>query len=413
MSQPSAPPRQQPDTAELVREWWPEIAMAGGVLLIALTTVTSAGQNLSALAYNQNIVLVAGMPAATAMFRRAPGGALVLWWVIGFFQLAYGIDILAIELAVGVVAYGTARYGSTAVLWCSGLSIPLAAVAAAAMAAQGHLSYNDPLLGQIADLTVGPVRASITLLLAGTLPLVVPWLVGLVLRARARTLESEAATVQAREQMAAAEEVARLRADQARLARDVHDVVGHSLAVVLAQAESAQFLPDDDTERIRATFTAIATSARESLRDVRQVLASTRDDQPAAVPQSGLAGLIEGVRAAGYVVEESVEGVPRPLPPELDVVVFRVVQEMLTNALRHGERSLPVVLEQHWQGDLRIETRNTVGPPSSLGEGQGLLGMRRRVEAVGGRLDVRRRLDGDHETFTCTAWIPTHAAELR
>ncbi len=110
------------------------------------------------------------------------------------------------------------------------------------------------------------------------------------------------------------------------------------------------------------------------------------------------------------------------MPPELEVVAFRVLQEMLTNAIKHGRRDQPVLVERHWDGDLRVEVQNSVGPddagptldetqpirgvpaPSSADGGQGLDGMRRRLEAVGGRLDVRRRTDPP--TFTATAWLP-------
>jgi signal transduction histidine kinase len=123
-----------------------------------------------------------------------------------------------------------------------------------------------------------------------------------------------------------AEEIARLREDQARLARDVHDVVGHSLAVILAQAESAQFLEDADTTGLKRTMANIATSARSSLDDVRTVLATTQGRPSGPPQQPDLEGLLDGVRASGHVVESTVVGTPQPLPPELEVVDFRVLQ---------------------------------------------------------------------------------------
>ena len=194
----------------------------------------------------------------------------------------------------------------------------------------------------------------------------------------------------------------------------MHDVVGHSLAVILAQAESAQYLPDDDPERLKATLATIAGSARESLQDVRAVLSA--GSQP--VPVGELDDLVTGVRAGGRDVRSSDVGVPRPLPPELAAVAYRVQQEMLTNAVKHGSREAPVLLERHWDGELRLEVRNVVAPPAGdhtvplaavTGEespGQGLDGMRRRLESVGGRLDVRRREEPEGTTFTVTAWMP-------
>jgi signal transduction histidine kinase len=113
-------------------------------------------------------------------------------------------------------------------------------------------------------------------------------------------------------------------------------------------------------------------------------------------------------------------GVPQPLPPELEVAAHRVVQEMLTNAIKHGRRDRPVHVERHWpegswDRDLRIEVRNVAEHASDETQplqvvngapGQGLDGMKRRLDAVGGRLDVRRREDHGEPTFTATAWVP-------
>jgi signal transduction histidine kinase len=86
-----------------------------------------------------------------------------------------------------------------------------------------------------------------------------------------------------------------------------------------------------------------------------------------------------------------------------------VLQEMLTNAIKHGRRDSPVIVERHWDGELRIEVRNVIGT-TQPGAGQGVEGMRRRLEAVGGRLDVRRRDEAHGPTFTATAWVPVRAA---
>nr|WP_245241223.1 histidine kinase [Streptomyces spiramenti] len=301
-------------------------------------------------------------------------------------------------------------------------------------------------------------RGAVTLLLLTALAIcALPWLVGLVLRLRAaarasreKSVEDEEARRRAEAQRSAAEaqrsqaeaqrseaqEIARLREGQARLARDVHDVVGHSLAVILAQAESAQFLPDEDTEGRRRTMENIASSARQSLRDVRQVLASIAGpDGPGLQPTGSPDTLIEDVRAAGGEVRDHVIGAPRPLPSDVGTVAFRVLQEMLTNALKHGVRGEPVLVERHWDEQLRIEVRNAVSPRTAAGvSGMGLEGMRARLDTVGGRLSVARHPGhaADEETaddpatvwappdggrrpdsYTATAWIPLPEAGPR
>jgi signal transduction histidine kinase len=208
-------------------------------------------------------------------------------------------------------------------------------------------------------------------------------------------------------------EIAALREDQARLARDVHDVVGHSLAVILAQAESAQYLQDADTQKLKQTMENIATSARSSLQDVRHVLTPSAAAQ---VRPGSLEALVAGVDESGHEVVSTEVGTAQPLPPELEVVAYRVLQEMLTNAIKHGRRDEPVFVERHWEGELRIEVRNVIDTGTETGSetgeaspGQGLEGMRRRLESVGGRLDVRRREESGGATFTATAWVPVRS----
>ena len=234
-----------------------------------------------------------------------------------------------------------------------------------------------------------------------------------------QTERAEADAARAQRETEQAREIARLREEQARLARDVHDVVGHSLAVILAQAESGQYLADDDPAALKKTMATIATSARSSLQDVRQVLVRRpADAAPAATGASRSCST--GSAPAATRCRSPRSARPQPLPPELDVVAYRVLQEMLTNAIKHGRRDRPVHVERHWpegawDRDLRIEVRNVDGArratrpsrcrPTSR-RVRGSTGMRRRLESVGGRLDVRRRDEDGEPTFTATAWVP-------
>jgi len=335
--------------------------------------------------------------------------------------------VMTVEFSIAIVAFGCARWGNRATLAVSGLSIPAAAGIGLLIVMRGSMGFFRDLT-VFRELQDSAYRFSDTLLVGatflGVLVLAVPWLAGLVLRATARAERSEVQTERAEEVAARAQreseqarEIARLQEDQARMARDVHDVVGHSLAVILAQAESGQYLADDDPAALKRTLATIAGSARSSLQDVRQVLA------PSPVPAPARTGafeeLVEGVRAGGHEVLATEVGAPQPLPPELDVAAHRVVQEMLTNAIKHGRKDRPVQVERHWpegswDRDLRIEVRNIEAygsdetQPLQAGDppGQGLEGMRRRLESVGGRLDVRRRDEDGEPTFTATAWLP-------
>jgi len=169
--------------------------------------------------------------------------------------------------------------------------------------------------------------------------------------------------------------------------------------VILAQAESAQFLPEDDVSAMKQTMANIALSARQSLRDVRQVLSAT---EVQAQQEGGLDKLVEGLRAAGNDVQSTVVGTPRPLPPEIDAVAYRTLQEMLTNALKHGVRGEQVTVLRHWADGLTVAVENKAAPGAAAEDGLGLSGMRMRLESVGGRLDVRH----EEDTYTATAWLP-------
>jgi signal transduction histidine kinase len=413
--------------AVVLRQRWPDVVVSAAVFALGVLTIGVSdppGDVVEGLAFG---LVALGMGLASGLFRIAPGLALGLVWLTSMLQVMSRLDISPAQLAVVIVAYGTGRYGSVVTLWASGLSIPLGAVAALGYLALVPTDGLASPLGRV--LPAGGGHHPMTVLIALAIGFVLavallgmPWTLGLALRLRGRAERSARQRLAAEADRNQAEEIARLRAEQTRLARDVHDVVGHSLAVILAQAESAQFRSDSDTAAVRATLENIAVSARQSLREVRQVLSSTDDTATVSVvPTGSLDALVEGVQAAGNEVHSIVVGTPRPLPPELEVVAFRVLQEMLTNALKHGRRNQPVFVERRWHGELRIEVLNVVATEPAAGTspaddtapiatgttGRGLEGMRRRLESVGGRLDVRRRRDPEAAaTFTATAWLP-------
>ncbi len=408
----------------VLRAWRPDVAL--GAVVAVLGLVESAARHTGVGGW----LVAVGLGAAVGLCRRAPGYAVVLVWVSCVVQVGFGLDIALVQLGAAVVAYGAARYGSVVVVWASGLSIPFGATLAAVYV----VAHGTRLAENVTRFGVAlPVLSDgwSPVLEAGLLCVAVfalPWLAGLALRSRDqadRSVVREVAAEQARAraeqararaeaERAAAQEVATLRAEQARLARDVHDVVGHSLAVILVQAESAQYLPDDDLERIRATVRTIATSARRSLQDIRQVLSSTEQAPDATAPVLDAAALIADLRAAGHDIRVDVHGPVRSLTSAEQTVLFRVLQEMLTNALRHGRRGSPVHVAQTWAGDLRLDVTNTIaGDDSTTNDGDtrtdglGLVGMRHRLELIGGRFDVARGDDSATPTFRATAWIPT------
>ncbi len=402
------------------REWAPDIALGVAVLVMGLLEI---GWGSSYPAPDGLLLLVlVGTVAAVGLSRREPGVALAIVWVVCGLQVLTATPTLLTQLSIAWVAFATARWGSNLTVWLSGLSIPAAGVVGVSFVVLTRFAWVAvPDYSNLLDAAYAFGTWQVGAVLLGMLVLAAPWLLGLALRFGARARDSQASQQAAEEDAAVAQvrttqaqEIAQLREEQARMARDVHDVVGHSLAVILAQAESAQYLPDGDPAALKKTMSTIATSARSSLQDVRQVLTTTQ--QSGARP-GGLDSLVDGVRTSGHDVVSTVVGTPRPLPPELETVAFRVLQEMLTNAIKHGSRNAPVTVERHWEGDLRLEVRNGVdisgddtapiaARDPSASPGQGLEGMRRRLDSVGGRLDVRRRDETSGSTFTATAWVP-------
>ncbi|MFI1919654.1 sensor histidine kinase [Nocardia sp. NPDC020380] len=374
------------------RDWTRAVSTALVVLLAGII------EALISIHYNQFpnrgtlVPAIVGTAVAIGLGWRRPGVAVGVLWVIAGFQLVVGAPILVTQAAAGVVVFATARWGGTATAMAGAASVPIA--------------------GVLAYLGLGAYGTLLVVALFG-----VCWLAGHSQRRSAdrtaealasqRAAEADAASAYRASQQAS--EIARLREEQARLARDVHDVVGHSLAVILVLAESAQFIPDSDTAALRTSMANIADLARTSVQDVRQVLAATK---PSDTGPGELLSLVEGVRAGGPDIVVDEIGTARTLAPELATAAYRVLQEMLTNAIRHGSRDVPIAIELHWTADtLQIKTVNAVAaeaPAQPDAGGQGLDGMRRRLESVGGRLDIRCQGSGHPgaANFTATAWVP-------
>ncbi len=234
----------------------------------------------------------------------------------------------------------------------------------------------------------------------------VAWLVGHIhranttrnaeLRERAERLERER---EANARAAVAEE-------RTRIAREMHDVVAHSLSVMVVQAEAAEEMISVDPERARKPLAAVQDTGRTALTELRRMLGVLREieEGPDLAPQPGLAGLddlVAHVRDAGLPVTVRVEGEPRPLSATGDLQAYRIVQEALTNALKHAGPARAEVLLRYEPSDLVIEvTDDGRGfDPAADGRGHGLIGMRERVAVCGGEMSAGRRAQGGFEVL--------------
>jgi signal transduction histidine kinase len=228
---------------------------------------------------------------------------------------------------------------------------------------------------------------------------------------RSQRAAVEAAEARARQAEATREEEAERRVtdERLRIARELHDVVAHHISVVNVQAGVARHLLDSSPEQARNALTLVREASRTVLSEMSTVLGLLRtgEDETPTAPAPGLDGagaLVESMRRAGLEVIERIEGKPYELPEITDLTAFRVVQESLTNALKHGTGTAHLVRDYSATAVV-LEIRNPVRGEAltSVGGGHGLVGMRERVTALGGRFTAGPEPDG---WFTVRAEIP-------
>jgi signal transduction histidine kinase len=220
----------------------------------------------------------------------------------------------------------------------------------------------------------------------------VAWVAGFALRERSE--QAEAAEMRAslaeRERDAAARVA--VAEERARIARELHDIVAHAVSVMVLQVGAVRHkLPDSLAEDSDA-LKGVERAGRTALVEMRRLLGAMRrgDDEAELVPQPGLDGLEslrEEIARAGLPVELHVDGEPVPLPRGIDLSVYRIVQEGLTNALKHARATRADVIVRYRPDELQLEVRDDgIGSSTSDGRGHGLVGIRERVKIYGGEM---------------------------
>jgi len=200
--------------------------------------------------------------------------------------------------------------------------------------------------------------------------------------------------------------------ERGRIARELHDVVAHNVSMMVVQAGAAARVLHGEQPDVRNALEVIAATGRETVDEMRALLGVLRsDDGPASLkPQPGLADLgqlVSGIQQAGLPVTLRIEGSPRPLPPALDLSAFRIVQEALTNTLKHAGPARADVTVRYEDGDVRLEITDTGRRPGGPGTGHGLVGMRERAAMFGGELEALPRPEGG---FAVRARLPLTTA---
>jgi signal transduction histidine kinase len=218
-------------------------------------------------------------------------------------------------------------------------------------------------------------------------------------RARLSTMEREQAEALRR----AAEH------ERARIARELHDVVTHNVSMMVIQAGAARKVMDTTPDEAREALLAVEAGGRAAMAELRHVMGLLTMDGDAEdpstdaglTPQPGLdrlEALVQRVSAAGTPVELTVTGEPRPLLPGVELTAYRIVQEALTNTVKHASGATATVRFEYGADDLRVEITDTGGTPilPATGNGRGLIGLRERLAVYGGTLHTGRRLTGGY-----------------
>jgi signal transduction histidine kinase len=381
--------------------------------LAALDVVAAAGLTAGGLAvlgglhYSAPMPLVAGAVVActtTVAWRRwAPSLAVLvaLAAVLVYQRLSHDTQGLVEPFAIVLCFYTVAR-GRRRREWLFALGVALA-VATAIDVDQAGFSVVEVLLTWV-PLAVLPVAAGL-----------------LVERHRVLNVRLADAAARLRDEQVSRAEQAKVL-ERNRVARDLHDVVAHNVSVMVIQAGAARLLAPSDVGGARDALGLVVSSGREALGDLRRVMGVLRrDDVTGSFSfRPGVATLdrlIEPVRATGLEVELVIDGQPVPLPDEVDLVAYRVVQEALTNAARHAGPGRATVRVGYLAGMVELEIldagASVVGSRVG-GSGQGLILMRERVEGCGGELAAGPRAGGGFRVWVrLPVPVPVPLADAR
>jgi signal transduction histidine kinase len=310
---------------------------------------------------------------------------------------------LGVLIACAVLLFGYYTAGFPGISPAGPLAVPLytAAVAGRLRWALGVVVFyvsGGVLFRVIREDRPGPMMAGMLQIGAA---LVFLALLGDTVRSRRERLAQAA---QERER----EAERRVAEERLRIARDLHDVLAHTIAVITVQAGVAAdgLAPDDPA---RPALEAIRGASKEALAELRATVGLLRTGEngtgppPPAPGLAQLGTLVEAARGTGLRVETAVEGTPRPLPVAVELTAYRIVQESLTNVVRHAEAGTATVTVRYGRDGITVEVRDDGHGPGGGGEGFGLVGMSERAAAVGGRLTAA---PAGGRGFHVSAWLP-------
>ena len=359
----------------LAREYWFELligALAFAAMLELVIGRNSPGAPDTTLWFSVPAVACLVLPLFAR--RRFPFASPAAYWLLAA-ALSF-VDPILIPFMVSLFPVGLAsafllgNVRDVRLAW-TGLAIVLGSITTVVYNIPGHLT---------AELIFIPVDFGIA------------WAAGFALRERAEKAEAaELRAIQAEREREAAARIA-VAEERARIARELHDVVAHAVSVMVLQVGAVRHKLPDALAEDRDALTGVERAGRTALAEMRRLLAAMRRDGDEAelLPQPGLEALdslVKELGRAGLPVELHVDGEPFPLPRGIDLSAYRIVQEGLTNTLKHAHASDVDVTVRYRPDELEIEVRdNGQGSATSDGLGHGLVGIRERVKIYGGEM---------------------------
>jgi signal transduction histidine kinase len=339
--------------------------------------------------------------ATTAWARRQPLAALIVAGLLATVLVAWDYHADLLPFVITGLLFMTASYRSS--------RGAVTGLAATALCLTISAATRPPDLGAAALAQTTAVLGS-------------AWVLGRLVRGRRTALvallsEAEHRAVVERELAAAERDQGKLALveERLRIARDLHDVLAHSMSVISVQATVGQHLAAEDPSAARRALVTISDVTRSSMQDLRQMLTVLRDDSSAGPPDAvsyepahgveSLESLLDSFRAAGLAVITTTSGLPRELSGSADLCAYRIIQEALTNTLKHAAAGTATVGLRYEESAVQVVVADDgVGlGVASATDGHGLVGMRERTALLGGRLVAGPAPGGG---FTVTATIP-------
>ena len=390
-----------------VSRWKPHPVIVDWLVCVVTSVITATGPTNDVAGWVPHVMLVplaAGQGLILLSRRRAPFAALTAVTTVGSFMVAVGYTSGSASFGTLCAAYAVALYWGEGDSEGGGGGVERAETlqgAQAVLAAAAVFSIS----ALMPDVRGGPTLSGLVTI---GLPIASAWVLGYAVRTRrayVAELKERAARLEAEEGEWAARAVAD---ERLRIARELHDVIGHSISLIGIQAEAATRSVRANPDMVPGYLATISTTSRMALAEMRHVLAVLRPEAKAELsPQPGVEALPELVtRLAAGGLEIRLDAEPLNLPPGIGLAVYRIVQESLTNVLKHagaGARASVTIARNGESVRLSVcdDGAGPAAPASSAAHG--IVGMRERVALYGGSVRTGARPAGG---FEVEAWIP-------